>query len=430
MKFKGIDEVLYSQIQALCQKRLKNTVSPYEVMRWLQNFKIKEYTLALTILQFLDVYTEAELVELWDERLKKFFANVNPEANIIFTPVADVGKSGTLMMYYLKKAPTYLLNEPRITIYSNPEQIKFKNKAKLILENSVIVLIDDFSGSGNSVLKHYLHYVKLQVKSIEKKVSVYCLLLFCLEKSIKLLTKNAPELSLVYEEKEKAFSVRGSVFGYPKKMQKVRDFCFRYGSGLWITENKKGNKTDHALGYENSQALIVFPYNPPNNTVPIIWSTKKGWKPLYARSPKYKISEAKRIRKELASYISLLNFTDYGFYFKTGNRDLGWKTEQFVTKTDFHAFAIMFLIRKRRSKPTIRQILGITESDYSEKVEELKSRGLMDPKGEINEVGEEVYLQVRKQIKIEKRNLKYSDKNYEIKNVLYLPKQFRGESLT
>jgi len=44
------------------------------------------------------------------------------------------------------------------------------------------------------------------------------------------------------------------------------------------------------LGYDDSQSLIVFPHNTPNNTLPIIWAGNKNekeigvpWNPIWER---------------------------------------------------------------------------------------------------------------------------------------------------
>jgi hypothetical protein len=333
------------------------------------------------------------------------------------------------MIYYIKKTPCFQANEQRIHLYATPEQIKYKKKSNQIAEGSVIVLVDDFCGSGNSMLKYYQHSIKQQIEGYAKVIGVFGISLFCLDKAVNLLTKKAPELKMIFEIKQMAFSSRGSVFGYPEKMKPVREFCFKYGKGLWITKDWKGKVEDHALGYENSQALVIFPYNPPNNTLPIIWSDAGGRYPLYSRNPEFKISEAKKLRKDIAYYMSLLKYTDYDFALRTGEKVMPWKTVHFITKTDFHSFAILFMLRKKRSKPVICQILGITEYDYADKIKELQDRGMMNNEEVMTEYGEEMYLEVLKQIKRKRALTKVAPNDYSIRNISYLPKIFRGKSL-
>lgn len=429
MQVKDVDELLYGRIENICSSRLKHTVTPYDVLKWLDNFKKIEHNTALSVLKALDVYTENELVELWDERLKTLFEEIDSKGTILINPIAEYGKSGTLMIYYIKKTPTFSRNRDRILFLPNPEQIKYKKKDNSIPANSYIVLVDDFTGSGNSLLSHYLHFIKQQISKYDRIVGVFAVSLFCLQKAINLIERKAIELQMITELRMKAFSSRGSVFGSREKMIVVRDFCIKYGLGLWITENPKNKKkTDHCLGYENSQALIVFPYNPPNNTLPIIWSDKGGRFPLYPRRPDFKISEAKKVRQELAYYISLLKHTDFYALFNSGERELPWKTYNFITRTDFRIFAIMFFRKQRRPKPTICQILGITEGDYVNLVSAMKTKDLIDNEEKVTLKGDSIYRSVLYRLRKERAYLRKEGKDVSIRNVFYLPKQFKGKS--
>ncbi|MGB2867390.1 MAG: hypothetical protein WBD36_02975, partial [Bacteroidota bacterium] len=40
------------------------------------------------------------------------------------------------------------------------------------------------------------------------------------------------------------------------------------------------------LGYQDSQLLIGFFYNTPDNSLPIFWSSKNNWKPVFKRYDK------------------------------------------------------------------------------------------------------------------------------------------------
>jgi hypothetical protein len=77
-------------------------------------------------------------------------------------------------------------------------------------------------------------------------------------------------------------------------------FFQKYGSGLYTPKSK-----DCYLGWENSCETVVFFYNVPNNTVPIIWSTGKSatsgkdWIPLFNRA----ITTGKKIKLELLSVL-------------------------------------------------------------------------------------------------------------------------------
>ena len=55
------------------------------------------------------------------------------------------------------------------------------------------------------------------------------------------------------------------------------------------------------LGYKDGQYLFGFFYNTPNNTLPIFWSNKNGWVPIFER--KEKIKTDARIWRTFEKYI-------------------------------------------------------------------------------------------------------------------------------
>lgn len=426
MNLKGLDEITYAKVNLLSNKRFKGLITSYDIMRWLTNFKIEEYPTALKVLEYLEVFTDAELVDLWQVRLEELLNQTNSNSKVILHPISDYGKSATLMIYYIKKTPAFEKNKNRIEFISSAHQFKKKKNGFSI--KSALVLLDDFLGTGNSLIGYYKTYIKPQIGNTERISDLYCVSLFTLHKGKNNLSSKAPELSLISEVRNPAFATRGSVFGSRYNMLKYRDFCFNYGKGLFELEDYKGIKIDHPLGYENSQALLVFPYNPPNNTLPIIWSSIRDWIPLFPRHANYKISEARQKRKELAYYLSLLKHSP-DFVLATGERDLGWTTINFITQTDFKTFAIVFMTRQRRVKPTICQILGITEADYDLCIQDAFTRGFVDAKGKLTEYGESLYEAVLIQLRRERKLFNNAKNVFDIKKINYLPTQFKGESL-
>ena len=113
----------------------------------------------------------------------------------------------------------------------------------------------------------------------------YYFSLLGLERGISYIQNNSGfELVVVGEElsdEEMAFADNSQVFS-KEEQSIIRPICEKYGKILY---------EKHPLGYDNTQALIVFPHNTPNNTLPIIWASerneakysKKIWYPLFER---------------------------------------------------------------------------------------------------------------------------------------------------
>ena len=55
---------------------------------------------------------------------------------------------------------------------------------------------------------------------------------------------------------------------------------------FWPDYNIKEKIKKDALGYNDSEMLIAFEYNTPNNCLPIIWVESNDWIPLFKRNDK------------------------------------------------------------------------------------------------------------------------------------------------
>jgi hypothetical protein len=410
------------RIEKIC-KRLKNSVTPIDIINWLANFKSTEVDKALLILENLEYITENEIVELYEDRFSSLINELSNQT-IIVHPVADYGKSSTLMVYYLKKTPTFKSNEHRIKFY--PHYSNFKYKLNKNHPDFSVVFLDDYSGSGNQFNKYYQTYVKPQLSNAVNLKSISFLTLFFLPRAKSLIERFNNEIKVVGEVRYPVFLTNRSVFGNRDHMLPIREMCYSYGKILFSTFDRE-KKVDeiHPLGYNNSQALIVFAYNPPNNTLPIIWSSK-NWNPLYPRVSEKKISESKKYRKQLAHEIGLLKHSDIAGFFNSGEKELGWKSVTFITKTDFIIYSIISLLKQRRTIPVICQMLGITEKDYMDFIS--KKIDVFSDSKSLTDYGEHLYIEVKKQLKLVRKELKEDYEKDIIQQSKYLPKSFKGVS--
>lgn len=407
------------RIESIC-KRLKGSVSIVDIINWLKNFKSFEINKALSILEKLEYISENEIIEFYDIQLKKILSST--EDDLILHPVSEYGKSSTLMVYYFKKTPTFKGSEKRIDFYFHYSN--FKHKLKNIRKRTSIIFLDDFSGSGNQFNNYYKTFIKPQL-SINKNINeLFFLTLFFLPRAKVTIKKKHPEINLYGEVRNPAFLSNNSVYGYRNSMLPIRDFCYKYGKDLFTTYNLETKVEEiHPLGYNNSQALIVFAYNVPNNTLPIIWSNK-NWIPLYPRVPNLKISKSKDIRKELAHEIGLIKNSEIASVLYSGENNIGWKTISFITKTDFVVYSIIKMLKQKRTIPVICQILGITENDYDNYISEKKDI-FMDNKT-LTDYGNGLYLEIKNQLKIVKKEISKNNLSFEINDSKYLPMNFKG----
>ena len=150
-----------------------------------------------------------------------------------------------------------------------------------------IVFIDDMIGTGNQA-KDYINKLKKEGKIGNQKL--YYFAIVGLRDGIKELKNSGLfENVLITEEiKNKAFDT-GYIFD-AEESGMAKEMAFELGEQLTQV---------YPLGYKNSEALVFFGHNNPNNSLPIFWasgkcklldgvgeSTKIKWTPLFPRKVK------------------------------------------------------------------------------------------------------------------------------------------------
>lgn len=427
---KHLDNSLEYRIARL-PRRLKNSVTQIDILNWLENFKPSEFTLALSILEALEYISEFELVEYLDARLNELFMEIEGSKKINLIPFAEFGKSSTLLMYYLKKTPFFRSHETRIHIIPHYNILK-KNLAFFKEKDPIVVFVDDFIGSGNSLIKYEKAFISAQF-SIKKITPIYIVMcIYYLEKSKRKVEDVwGREVRFVGEMRHAGFERGKSPFTGNQRIE-IRKFAYHYGQELFSIGKPP---IAHPLGFENSQALVVFPYNPPNNTLPIIWSAKdyvpsgKKWIPLYPRISQTKIAYAKKLRSEYAFEMGLLRTTELEPIFYSGKLEVKFGTRSFVQHTDFKTFVFLRLKMEKRSESIICQLLGISLTDLEEIKANAINKNIFDEYMVLTEYGRKSYNSIMEILQKFKSDFKsFSRPVNEEKEILYLPKVFRGQA--
>lgn len=269
--------------------RLENSVSEFQIINWLGQFDYAEWDTALEVLLKLEYFSSKRMMQEYNDGLTKIVERIDnfekretdkirntPELTSVeksinrhksklrangknetfVHAIGDLGKSGSTMLYYVTHAPVF--NSTKFKVLKNANELNVKNK-----NNSLhLVLIDDFSGTGDTIIE----YIQEQIspKLIEKEISHINIYILCIAFMRKAKIKVIEEIreykiNFIGNERIEAFANIGSPFGYRPKMLKVREFCHARGKGLYKKKDyHAGNETDYPLGYKNTQALIVF----------------------------------------------------------------------------------------------------------------------------------------------------------------------------
>jgi hypothetical protein len=270
------------------------------VRLWLSNFECDEIPFMFNLLNsiyLIDEEKEKELLHLISCNISKKF---DLKEIKILSLEEDRASSGSRFLYKLKKE--LCVAEPDIANDFNYFDTDLKHATHL-------VFIDDVIGTGEQASKLLKEWSK-----INNSCHYYSLL--GLQKGIDYI-KNETGISsfsaVVFPEKSKVFSEKSTL----KNKEKCKEISLKYGEQLYYehTESKR-----HPLGYEDSQLLICFRDDCPNNTLPIIWaglnSELKGlkstiWHPLFER--KY---VPKPIKESTTS--KLLPHTPLGYFINIG----------------------------------------------------------------------------------------------------------------
>jgi hypothetical protein len=163
-----------------------------------------------------------------------------------------------------------------------------------IADNSgkvVVVCVDDFVGTGQSALHDLQQNVIPRLETLGPDWFNRVLLIYAaivgFESGLQHIEDEFSSLVSVVcthrlTDADKAFHEENNLFSSVDERLRAR----KIASDIGLKLEKK-----HPLGWEDSQALVVFPETVPNNTLPILYKDKGGsvyegkpWKALFRRS--------------------------------------------------------------------------------------------------------------------------------------------------
>ncbi|WP_439490304.1 phosphoribosyltransferase-like protein [Algoriphagus sp.] len=436
--------------------RYSGRINEYQVYKWLRQFKEDEYDIALEVLLKLnffsidDIYTELEnnipkvinrinnyykFLEENNKKIieekpsvpqislaKRLLKDLKRNNPIFITAIGSYGKSGTAMIYYVTHVPYYRENSKLFAIIDNSNRLNIKNAVNLkkdqtpILSKNLlqqIVIVDDIIGSGDSLIKYIKNELIPVMNSIGLKFSIHILSLIALQEGIENVKSSIPKINLYFYGKvvEKSFEYKSKVFGYPIKRMKFKVFCEKYGKGLY--NSGRPDNIDYPLGHKDSQMLVVFPHSTPNNTIPILWSNKSKWYPLFPRSTDKRIDKSKHMREELGVWTSIAKRLNLAKYIMSNN---------VYDSVNLQLLCVVKLLHEGKSLEYILSELGIFEKELHSILSLAQQKDMLTSKLKLTGYAKLLYKEVRKEIR--RQNIKKNE--VENENVLYLPKTFRG----
>lgn len=266
-------------------------------MRWITQFPFFEWKLyALKLLNNIIFLNEENV----NKKLKELSNPLSVLKNCVISDIEGTAKSSEHLFYPLNKL-------------TEISQKNFIHSESLTATDSRdIVFIDDLIGTGTQA-KNYIDKLKKEGKIGNQKLYYFAIL--GLRDGIKELKNSGifEKVLTTIEIQNKAFDT-GYIFT-AEESGMAKEMAFELGKQL----TKDMTEVD-PLGYKNSEALVFFGHNNPNNSLPIFWasgkckllekvgeSTEIKWTPLFPRKVKPKPDSKITVKNESAGACSKTN---------------------------------------------------------------------------------------------------------------------------
>nr|DAO61696.1 MAG TPA: Uracil phosphoribosyltransferase [Caudoviricetes sp.] len=397
-------------IEGIISTRLNSSIEYSHVLRWLSNFDDSEQDLAIEILSKIDYYPYDRILSVVQSKIKRIA--INPMGKCVFSPIGESGKSGGSVLYTCQQI------QRKRSVYVNYIEEALN---KLSSPNDLIVLVDDIIGSGNtfcSWLKEKLNKGEIgnQLTNLIDQSRIKLISIVVLEKGKSKINSEYPTIDVLGEDTRKLFLQTRSIFGGRVRMKRYREFCYKYGKllyGRW------------PLGYENSQALIVFDHATPNNTLPIIWSNSHiagrstAWYPLFPRFAHQRVIRTKETmqdkRRELVLLRELFGYEEV--------------EKALFKRSNLYLLQIVKLKLENVDDLTIRQALGVSQNYLEELFNLGVSKNLWDVQVQLTEQCRTQYGELKKKIAFDKTVRKEKEleaSSYLREEITYIPETFKG----
>ncbi|MCI3937091.1 hypothetical protein MQX03_07760 [Chryseobacterium aahli] len=424
------------QVELLLPK-LKYSVLPTEIIKWLENFEDDDIPHALDILKVFEYISFNEFMNRINSLLKEAYKMIPINERAIIFPYGKVGKSGTLVTYPLSHTNAYKKREieAKAAFFKNRKydhNIITHDLKNIPNPNDFkhIIFLDDFIGSGKTFVKAINDEETKDWLNCYKLNSYFLLSSIIMKEGEEYILSKFSKQKLIIcgERRYKVFDSKNSVFKLFSNHKTIENLVKTYGNEIIVNYNPLSTAP---LGYDNSESLISFFHGTPNNTLSIIWGNNK-WRPLYPRAAELRISEASKYKRNIKYYILLcekLGINIFDGLNKIDDLPDKRKEDTIKRKSQNHSIiALLNLKNKGYENIYICQLLGLTREELHDVYIEARNKKLVNSEyTKITNKGFEI-LKEMKELSSKYINRREIEKNLVIKeeNSLYIPFTFMG----
>lgn len=245
---------------------------PERFAHWLQQFSPQVQILALRLLSKLTWLDKDDCQQGWTTLLQILEAKSISISDALIVPIGTAEKSGTHQLYNIEKALT------RSGKHQFGAKYHFATADEAFrTKDTPIILVDDMSGSGDTVRKFLKQQISKQRWSPNREVSV--LLLAAFGDTIENLSNEFASMNVRFicwrtlSDRDRAFNMSSGIWDNEDDRDLARETLKPLCSSLLAGYEGMDVERD-AFGWRGTQALIAFYYNTPNNTLPIFWADR------------------------------------------------------------------------------------------------------------------------------------------------------------
>ncbi|WP_129085749.1 phosphoribosyltransferase-like protein [Malaciobacter mytili] len=207
--------------------------------------------------------------------------NLNTKLSLIkFIPIGKISGSGAMISYLFRQATD--ISEEQVILasdlYNSSGNLNFP-------EIEHYILIDDLAGSGTQVCDFVTKHKILNLKIENKHIQISYLPIFSTSIAIEKIKKSTFHQIYVnplfeLDESYQVYSQKSRYFSNVKKHKYIGRLMSKY---IFKKYAKNLNFIEeNSLGYSNTQLMLAFSHNTPDNTLPLFWEDSK-WNAIFKR---------------------------------------------------------------------------------------------------------------------------------------------------
>ena len=308
----NIDKYYY-KLKIFSETVWDHRISKNKIDDWLSNFKEKERESLLFLLTQFIYFSKLQIDNMLVSIYRDFYKYVIVENyRLNNNDTTDISSINNHFNNSKSKSRFIPIGNPFESSSSLLGEFRKTNSIKkdLFIERSELlnltlgdiehfVFIDDICGSGHQAYNENKKYVShIKNRFPHSKIHYYSLV--GLEEGLEYLNKNRDydylESVLRLDKTYKCFSSESRIFKNNEdsiNQDDLKEICEYYGIQLYESillrqRYDVSQANHHKLGYNDSQLLIGFYHNTPDNTLPIIWYNEDmiTWNPIFPRANK------------------------------------------------------------------------------------------------------------------------------------------------